>query len=119
VTRRKSTNIAKKPTPIVLIDFAPMVVETYREPGYTIRDLGHGSAAQPSAVNRLSLRRYRITAELIDEPIEVLRERLTRLFLTDERNPHHWNFFQQAAEELGMPPFDWSLHGSQRRKDRQ
>lgn len=90
-----------------------MVVETYRDPGYNLRD---AACDKPSAINGLSLRRYRITAELIDEPLEVLRERLTTLFLTSERNHHRWDGFAQAAAELGMPPFDWSLHGSQHRK---
>lgn len=49
----------------------------------------------------LSVRKYRVTIEPIDEPIEVLRDRLQKLW--DECTNHHqWDVMRAEAEKLGM-----------------
>ena len=48
-----------------------------------------------------SIRKYRVTVELVDEPVEVLRERVQKLW--DEcDNYHNWDAIQKHANELGM-----------------
>ena len=59
----------------------PKVVETFTDPGHFY--ISH----EPSSVNTVSIRKYRITIEQVDEPIEVLRERL--LLLWRKCNNHH------------------------------
>ena len=47
------------------------------------------------------IRKYRVTVELVEEPVEVLRERVQKLW--DEcDNFHNWDTIQKHANELGM-----------------
>ena len=115
MTRRRNGKAVVKPTPIVLVDFEPKVTEVWGDPSWRV---SNGGINGPSCVNSITTRRYRVTVELIDEPIEVLRERLTTLWLTSERNSHSWEGFKTAAAELGMPPFDMMTMGSKREKAR-
>lgn len=63
----------------------PKVVETFRPPGWTIDRLRDD---QPSAFNgEVRVRRYRITVELIDEPEQVIKDRLVALWR--QTNNHH------------------------------
>jgi hypothetical protein len=85
----------------------PKVAETYEDPSRAMHRQGFSSVLllheQPSCVNAdLRLRRYRITAELIEESIEVLRERLRKLWRETDRNTHYWDTMREAAVELGM-----------------
>lgn len=75
MTKRK-TKAKAVPRPLVLIDFKPFTVEHYGDPAYSMRRDAE-CHEQPSFVNQLRVRRYRVTVELIDESLEVLRERLT------------------------------------------
>ena len=94
MTRRKT---AAKPA----LRF-PLVVESFRDPTYYVHQCRSDA---PSAFNgTVEIRRYRVTAELIDEPIEVLRDRLRMLWLTSERNHHRWPTMRAVAAELGMDP---------------
>lgn len=80
----------------------PKVVETYREPSWELR---HLESREPAVFNGVvAIRRYRVTAELIDEPIEVLRERLMKLWRQSERNHHSRGPMRAVAEQLGMDP---------------
>jgi|LakMenEpi03Aug12_release.lakeMendotaPanAssembly.Ray.scaffolds.fasta_scaffold00097_106 hypothetical protein len=48
----------------------------------------------------VNIHKYKVTVEPIEEPKEVLAERLQKLW--DEcDNHHHWNPLQEAAEEIG------------------
>ena len=48
----------------------------------------------------VNFRKYRVTIELIEEPKEVLAERLQKLW--DEcDNYHNWNPLKNAAKEIG------------------
>lgn len=56
----------------------------------------------PSVFNGMCrFRKYRVTVEAIDEPIEVLRQRVQDLFDSND-NDHNWNCLQAAAKSLGM-----------------
>lgn len=50
--------------------------------------------------NQVNIRKYKITIEPIEEPVEVLQERLQKLW--DEcDNMHHWRPLKDAAKEIG------------------
>lgn len=58
---------------------------------------------QPRVFNgELSLRKFRITVEVINEPIDVLRDRLRKLWRESEPNIHARPVMHQAARELGI-----------------
>jgi hypothetical protein len=59
----------------------PRVIETFVDPGWSF------GIREPSCVNQVSIRKYRVTIEQIQEPIEVLQERL--LHLWRHTNNHH------------------------------
>jgi hypothetical protein len=76
----------------------PTVIETYREP--RLGDIRHPA---PSCFNGdVRIRRYRVIVEVVEEPVEVLRERLITLWRSTERNPHRWEPMQRAALSLGL-----------------
>jgi hypothetical protein len=78
----------------------PKVIETYQEPRWELDRL---AMRGPSAFNGgVQIRRYRVTVELIDEPIEVLRERLRKLWRESENNTHHRHPMREVAKQLGM-----------------
>ena len=90
----------------------PKVIETYREPW-----LSDAVQSEPSAFNgEVRIRRYRVTVELIEEPIEVLRDRLRKLWREDERNHRHWRPMRDVAQRLGMDPNElrYDEHGIDR-----
>lgn len=90
------------------------VIETYREPTWDLRNI---EQAEPSAFNgEVRIRRYRVTTELIEEPIEVLRDRLRKLWRENEPNHHHWASMRKMAERLGMDPNElrYEEHGVDR-----
>lgn len=77
----------------------PKSFETFRIIGdYQIRDL---TSNEPSCFNGdVKIRKYKITIEEVEEPIEVLQQRLQKLW--DEcDNMHHWQPLQHAAKRLG------------------
>lgn len=77
----------------------PKSFETFRPiEYYSIREWTQN---EPSSFNgEIKIRKYKITIEVIDEPIEVLQQRLQKLW--DEcDNMHHWRPLQEAAEKLG------------------
>lgn len=57
---------------------------------------------EPSCVNFMILRRWRVTAELIEESNEVLGQRLIELWETVEPNGHHSAEFKRLAVLLGV-----------------
>lgn len=77
----------------------PKSFETFRPIGdYTMRDM---TQTEPSCFNgEVKIRKYKVTIEEVEEPIEVLRQRVQKLW--DEcDNMHHWRPLQEAAERLG------------------
>jgi hypothetical protein len=108
----RRAKVVKRPVRKVVLVAPPRVseVETYRDPSYTLSDIGHSSG--PSVGNgELRVRRYRVTAELIDEPLDVLRQRVTDLWETTASNHHDWDAFKIAWSELGMTPPDLGTQG--------
>jgi hypothetical protein len=79
----------------------PRVYELYDDFGYELRRVS-GQPAVPSCFNgEVSIRRFRITVELIDEPKEVLAERLRGLW-RGTKNHHNSGPLQREAEALGI-----------------
>lgn len=87
-----------KAPPIVLIDDKPRVFEGFASS--TPLAVSHLQEA-PIFWNALVLRRFRITVEVVDEPLFVLAERL-RLLWRRDNNAHHADDFRKAATELGI-----------------
>lgn len=56
----------------------------------------------PGYVNSISLHRIRITVEVLEEPTEVLAERLQELWETLPYNVHHSDTFKRHASEYGI-----------------
>lgn len=79
----------------------PQITETYGDPSWTIGRV----RSEPTCFNGIvEIVKYRITVEVVEEPVEVLRERLRKLWRETPRNTHTWHPMHRAAEELGMDP---------------
>lgn len=74
-------------------------ITTYRSPGYSLSEWRDEN--EPSFVNNLRYRKWRITAELVDEPLEVLQERLQKMWEQDT-NWHHGSRYEAEAQALGF-----------------
>lgn len=88
---------------------APVVTERFGEPW-----IDPPSRDEPSTINGLTIRRYRVTVELIDEPDDVLAERLRKLWRETRYNHHLNEGFKAAAADLGI-----TLHNDERGIDAQ
>ena len=76
-----------------------IVIETFRDPTWA---LGNLRQTEPSAFNAIvDFRKWRITAEIMDEPVEVLRERLQSLWDHCD-NHHHWKPLRASAKTVGL-----------------
>ena len=57
---------------------------------------------QPSCFNgRVSIRKYRVVVEVIDEPDEIMIARLRKLWIECD-NMHQWQPLRAAAKRLGV-----------------
>lgn len=93
----------------------PLVFETFRKLGNYER--GSLQAESPSCFNCIvSIRKYRITVEVIDEPKEVLIERLKHLWDNCD-NHHHVGPLKAVGKELGIDDLQkqWGWIGSKRK----
>ena len=74
--------------------------ETFRKPGlWTLREM---TQDQPTCFNGVvSIRKYRVTVEEIEEPKEVLEARLRELWAECD-NHHYWAPLERAAKALGI-----------------
>jgi len=81
----------------------PIVVETFRGPdNYILDQLAGERWQEPDCFNGIvRVERYRVTVEKIEEPKEVLRERLQKLWRECD-NHHHMVPIRKKAEELGV-----------------
>jgi hypothetical protein len=79
----------------------PKVYEMFTNPSYELgRDVV--TFANPDCFNGIvRIRQYRVTVELIDEPKEVLADRLRKLWRQSD-NYHHRDPLRRAASELGI-----------------
>lgn len=105
--------MAKRKKSVKPLDAYPKVVETFRQIGsYELSDYSFNND-QPNCFNgNVSIKKYRITVEVIEEPIEVYQERLEKLWLECD-NWHHWGPLENAAAQIGYK-FKGEL-GSQRK----
>jgi len=91
----------------------PKQIETYRNPGWELDNLSK-SSPEPYCFNGVvAFKRYKITVEIIEEPVEVYQERLELLWVKCD-NHHHWLPLQAAASSIGYT-FKGE-RGSQRKK---
>ena len=75
--------------------------ETFREIGdYDVRQL---TLKSPSCFNgNVRIRKYRVTVEPIEEPVEVLQQRLKALWMDESTNHHQRLPLLSVARKLGM-----------------
>ena len=91
----------------------PKVFETFRRLGNW--EASNLKQREPSCWNGVvSVRRYRITIEEIEEPVEVIAERLRDLWRNSD-NYHHYEPLQKAAREIGIE-LDRSEFGKARKQ---
>ncbi len=92
----------------------PKVTETFRSIGdYELKGYSFNND-NPSCFNGVvNFKKYRVTIEVVDEPIEVYQERLEKLWVESD-NFHHHTPLRNAADEIGYI-FKGSF-GSQRKK---
>ena len=77
----------------------PKVIETFGNPMWAMTRVG---GSEPSCWNGdVSVLKYRITVELIEEPVEVIRARLQDLWDRCD-NHHHAAPLQSAANRYGV-----------------
>jgi len=75
-------------------------IETFRDPrGFSLSRL---EDKEPSCFNgNVSIEKFRVTVEKIEEPKEVLIARLQKLW-SECDNHHHWQPLQWWAKKLGV-----------------
>jgi hypothetical protein len=74
--------------------------ETFTELGQW--HIGNMTRKEPSCFNGcVSFKKYRVTIEEVEEPVEVYQERIQKMW--DEcNNHHHWNPLKAAAKSVGL-----------------
>jgi hypothetical protein len=93
----KKKNLTKRETPQPQF---PQVLETFRCP--VPYWLGQISEQSPSCFNdRVQVRKYRVTVELIDEPKEAIAARIQKLWVESD-NYHHREPLRRVADEYGV-----------------
>lgn len=86
----------KKPLPQP--DPYPIVIEQFSRPHISECD----AWTRPSCFNGIvNVHRYRITIEKLDEPIDVIRERISRLW-EESDNFHHRGPLRVEAAKVGL-----------------
>ena len=76
------------------------IIETFCKVGSW--ELSNMLQKEPSCFNGIvRIKRYRVTVEEIEEPVEVLQARLQKLW-EESDNMHHYNPLVLAAKELGI-----------------
>lgn len=75
------------------------VFEGYGDPSCTVRRWGPSA---PSAGNgQVVVERWRVTVEKIEEPVEVIQDRIRALW-RKSANHHEWTPLQRAAKKVGL-----------------
>jgi hypothetical protein len=89
----------KKPTYKIKEEPSVIVFHTFRKlENYEISNLRDKEFSCFNGI--VNIRKYKITIELVEEPTEVLGERLQQLW--DEcNNHHHWTPLREASEKIG------------------
>jgi hypothetical protein len=90
--KKKSTKLSEEDTKTEF--------ETFRKLGQW--EISNFIQNEPTCFNGMvSIKKYKFTVELIEEPPEVYRERLQQLWNKCD-NHHHWHPLQEAALEFGL-----------------
>jgi hypothetical protein len=77
-------------------------METMRQPWVTSRDITASMLATPDAYNGdVHVRKYKLTVEMIDEPVEVIQARIQELW-DNCTNSHNWDSLKHMAARYGM-----------------
>lgn len=80
----------------------PKVFEVTGEPQAYGGELHVYLSDTPSVGNgKVSVRRYRVTVEELEEPVEIIRERILALW-KGSTNHHHWEPLRAAAAKVGL-----------------
>lgn len=81
-------------------DVYPKTIEVFRKVGdWELRNMEY-NAKEPSCFNgNVSIKRYKVTVEIIEEPIEVYQERLEKLWIESD-NHHHWAPLENFAASI-------------------
>lgn len=109
MANKKKANLKPKP-----LDTYPKTVETFRQIGdYELKGYSFNNDSPHCFNGIVSIKKYRITIEVVQEPIEVYQQRLEKLW-TESDNHHHWHPLENAAKEIGYE-FKGGF-GSQRKK---
>ncbi len=98
MTKAKASR--KKATPKPTGPQYPIIVETFQNvDGYR---LGQMRQEEPSCWNgTVSVEKYRVTIEKVDEPLEAIHERIRKLW-RETGNHHHWFPLKAAATKFGL-----------------
>lgn len=94
-TRTTTSSVCELPTKFTVEGFSSHLTESRVKYDLHMKD-------EPSCVNFMVLRRWRVTAELIEEPKEVLAQRLVELWERTPPNYHYEVDFKRLAKELGV-----------------
>lgn len=91
----------KKKAQPIKEDIYPRSIETFRRvDDFDIRNIKYNSDG-PSCFNGIvSIHKYRVTVEIIEEPVSVYEERLEKLWVECD-NLHHWYPLELAAKGIG------------------
>jgi hypothetical protein len=77
--------------------------ETMRMPWDTSREFSVIKSDTPDSFNgSVHIRKYKVTVEMVDEPIEVIQARIQELWDNCD-NHHQWQPLQYMAACYGMP----------------
>jgi hypothetical protein len=94
-TKRKKKAPTAPPPPAF-----PRVYEGLGEP--CLWGLNHWAGNNPSAFNGIvQVEKFRVTVDRVEEPVEVIRERIAKLWAECE-NHHHWAPLHAKAAKYGM-----------------
>lgn len=75
--------------------------ETFRDPRGSY-NIGNMTEKEPSCFNgKVSIRKFKVTIELIDEPVEVIQERIKQLWAKCN-NYHHWEPLKDVGKKYGI-----------------
>lgn len=75
--------------------------ETFRDVRGS-HNVGEMISKEPTVFNgNVSVRKFKVTIELIDEPIEVIQARIQKLWDVCE-NHHYWGPLQAAGKKYGI-----------------
>lgn len=99
MTRKRKPYVTPKPVPPSAADVRREFVTFRNVDTYAI---GQMTQDAPSSFNGMArVRRYRVTVELLDEPIETIRARIVDLW---ERcnNHHQWGGIEAEAARYGL-----------------